>query len=314
MRVGSGASRSARQPSSRDHRGGGVRTLPRVRPRPRPRGGWPRRSRPRGAAGPTPGATGFPSTRPSRRSRLTRSRGVLGGFDGCETAKVKVAERGQSLADDVCRVAAVRDAMGPVRAHPGRRQRRLGRGPGGRCAQRPRGIRHRVCGAALRVRGGAGRAADRLARSGVEVPIAADESIRKAEDPLRVAQREAADLIVVKVAPSAGCGGPSRSWGSAGCRRWSPRRSTPRWAWRPGWRSLAALPELPFACGLGTVALLEGDTAPAAWCQSGATCRCAACRPDGLLVVGGPRRRTAGNGGSSGSRAVRCRPAQVAAG
>ena len=38
--------------------------------------------------------------------------GVIARFDGCETAKVKVAERGQSLADDVERVAAVRDVMG----------------------------------------------------------------------------------------------------------------------------------------------------------------------------------------------------------
>ena len=33
---------------------------------------------------------------------------VLARFDGCRTAKVKVAERGQSLADDVARVRAVR--------------------------------------------------------------------------------------------------------------------------------------------------------------------------------------------------------------
>lgn len=39
---------------------------------------------------------------------------VLSHFDGCRTAKVKVAERGQTLADDLARVAAVRDAMGPA--------------------------------------------------------------------------------------------------------------------------------------------------------------------------------------------------------
>ncbi|HEY6933416.1 MAG TPA: enolase C-terminal domain-like protein, partial [Marmoricola sp.] len=38
---------------------------------------------------------------------------VLARFDGCTTAKVKVAERGQTLDDDVDRVAAVRSAMGP---------------------------------------------------------------------------------------------------------------------------------------------------------------------------------------------------------
>ena len=34
--------------------------------------------------------------------------------------------------------------------------------------------------------------------------IAADESIRRAEDPLRVAREEAADLVVIKVAPLGG--------------------------------------------------------------------------------------------------------------
>ena len=44
---------------------------------------------------------------------------------GCRTAKVKVAEPGQSLADDLARVEAVRDALGAGRPDPGGRQRRL---------------------------------------------------------------------------------------------------------------------------------------------------------------------------------------------
>src|SRR5699024_6958486 len=38
---------------------------------------------------------------------------VLARFPGCTTAKVKVAERGGSLAQDLARVAAVREVMGP---------------------------------------------------------------------------------------------------------------------------------------------------------------------------------------------------------
>lgn len=38
---------------------------------------------------------------------------VLARYDGCRTAKVKVAELGQTLDDDVTRVAAVREVMGP---------------------------------------------------------------------------------------------------------------------------------------------------------------------------------------------------------
>ncbi|MBF6370895.1 O-succinylbenzoate synthase, partial [Nocardia puris] len=41
-------------------------------------------------------------------------------------------------------------------------------------------------------------------RAQVEVPIAADESIRRAEDPLRVAVAGAADVAVIKCTPLGG--------------------------------------------------------------------------------------------------------------
>src|SRR4029079_8799939 len=41
-------------------------------------------------------------------------------------------------------------------------------------------------------------------RRRVDVPIAADESIRRAEDPLRVARLGAADIAVLKVQPLGG--------------------------------------------------------------------------------------------------------------
>src|SRR5215218_6016909 len=46
-----------------------------------------------------------PAVGPEQAASIVRS-------SGCSTAKVKVAERGQSLADDVERVEAVRDALG----------------------------------------------------------------------------------------------------------------------------------------------------------------------------------------------------------
>src|SRR6185369_10814505 len=42
----------------------------------------------------------------------TEVAGVLARFPGCTTAKVKVAQAGQGLQDDVDRVAAVRDVLG----------------------------------------------------------------------------------------------------------------------------------------------------------------------------------------------------------
>src|ERR1019366_404764 len=40
--------------------------------------------------------------------------GILARYDGCTTAKVKVAQRGQHPREDVERVAAVRDVMGTM--------------------------------------------------------------------------------------------------------------------------------------------------------------------------------------------------------
>ncbi len=80
---------------------------------------------------------------------------------GCRTAKVKVAEPGQALADDQARVEAVRDALGPDAADPGRRERRLVGRRGGR-GHRRAGTRRRRPGvrrAAVRRRRGPGRGA-----------------------------------------------------------------------------------------------------------------------------------------------------------
>ncbi len=187
--------------------------------------------------------------------------GVLARFDGCTTAKVKVAEPGQSLADDVNRVAAVRDVMGPAA-----RIRIDANGAWsvsdaadaiGRLAAYGLEYVEQPCAtvpelAALRAT---------LARARIDVPVAADESIRKGQDPLLVARAGAADLVVVKVAPLggvrraleivAGCGLPAvvssaidLSVGVAA-----------------GVALAAALPDLPYACGLGTVSLLGGDVA-----------------------------------------------------
>lgn len=175
---------------------------------------------------------------------------------GCTTAKVKVAEPGQSPGEDVERVAAVRQALGPrgairVDANAAwdpdeavRRIRELDRAANGlEYVEQP--CRELTELAAVRRK--------------VDVRIAADESIRRAEDPLRVAVAEAADVAVIKATPLGGvhralqvaeaCGLP--------CVVSSAVESSVGLAAQ---LALAgALPELPFACGLGTAALLDGD-------------------------------------------------------
>ena len=96
-------------------------------------------------------------------------------------------------------------------------------------------------------------------RRRVEVPIAADESIRRAEDPFRVRDLEAADIAVLKVQP---LGGVRRCLQIAEAIKLpvvvsSAVESSIGIA--AGVALAAALPELPHACGLATMQLLEGD-------------------------------------------------------
>ena len=133
---------------------------------------------------------------------------VLDRFPGCRTVKVKVADRPWeqgALDDDVARVAAVReycaarDVVAQIRVDANRAWsveqatqavRRFG----------PLQYVEQPC-----------ATVDELAqlratfpRMGVFVQVAADESIRRAEDPFEVARRRACDVAVLKVAPLGG--------------------------------------------------------------------------------------------------------------
>ena len=185
--------------------------------------------------------------------------GVIARFDGCETAKVKVAERGQSLADDVERVAAVRDVMGEGGAV------RLDANGGWSVDQAVDAITRlasfgleyveQPCASVEELR----EVRTALAHNGIDVRIAADESIRKAEDPLRVAREAAADLVVVKVAPLGGVVRALEVVGDCGLPAVVSSALDSSVGIRAGVALAAALPDLPHACGLGTVGLLASD-------------------------------------------------------
>jgi len=98
-----------------------------------------------------------------------------------------------------------------------------------------------------------------LARNGIDVLVAADESIRKAEDPMRVVREEAADVIVVKVAPLGGVWAALDVARECGLPTVVSSALDTSVGIRAGLALAAALPELPFACGLGTVELMAGD-------------------------------------------------------
>ena len=107
-----------------------------------------------------------------------------------------------------------------------------------------------------------------------------------------MARREAADLIVVKVAPLGGVRAALGIVAECGLPAVVSSALDTSVGMAAGVALAAALPELPFACGLGTVALLEGDVtrAPAGARGWRAARGPGGCRPRPARPLGGPRR------------------------
>ena len=175
---------------------------------------------------------------------------------GCRTAKVKVAEPGQTRADEQARLEAVRDALGPD----------------GRVRVDANGlwdVDTAVAAIAQLDRAAGGleyveqpvAAVEDLARvrRRVSVPIAADESIRRAEDPYRVRDLAAADVAVLKVQPLGGVRACLRIAEEIGLPVVVSSALETSVGIAAGVALAAALPELPYACGLATVQLLTAD-------------------------------------------------------
>ncbi|WP_461187502.1 o-succinylbenzoate synthase [Arthrobacter sp. Z4-13] len=183
---------------------------------------------------------------------------VLARFGRVDAVKVKVAEQGQTLDDDAARLAAVRSALPDaairVDANGGwdvpaavEALMRLA-GVGLEYAEQP-----------VPTIDGLAEVRRALRAAGTPVLIAADESVRKESDPLRVARAGAADLIVVKVAPLGGVRRALDIVAQAGLPAVVSSALDTSVGIRAGLALAAALPELPYACGLGTVSLFESD-------------------------------------------------------
>jgi O-succinylbenzoate synthase len=173
---------------------------------------------------------------------------------GAGTAKVKVGEPGQTAGEDEARVAAVREAIGPdgkvridVNASwdvetAAERLAALSRYELEYAEQPVKTLEEMV----------------ELKRR-TDVPLAADELVRSRPDPLEVAEMGAADILVLKVQP---LGGVARSLDIAS-RAGLPIVVSSALETSVGIYSgllvASLLPSLPYACGLGTVALIEGD-------------------------------------------------------
>src|SRR5699024_9678817 len=175
---------------------------------------------------------------------------------GCTTAKVKVAEPGQDVAAEQARLEAVRDALGPAG--------RIRVDANGAWDLETAVSRLRLLDVAA---GGLEYAEQPCAdvadlarlRRRVEVPIAADESIRRAQDPEEVARLEAADVVVLKVQPLGGVRAALEIAERIGLPVVVSSALESSVGIAAGVALAAALPDLPYACGLATVNLFTTD-------------------------------------------------------
>jgi len=181
---------------------------------------------------------------------------AIAAAGGCSTAKVKVAEPGQSLADDLARVEAVRDALGPS----GRIRVDANGGWSVDEALSVIPLLDKASGGLEYVEQPCAAVADlATVRRRVSVPIAADESIRRAADPYRVRDLEAADVAVLKVQPLGGVRACLRIAEDIGLPVVVSSALETSVGIAAGLALAAALPSLPYACGLATVQLLTDD-------------------------------------------------------
>lgn len=209
-------------------------------------GNWPAPVRDR-----VPVNTTVPAVDPATAHRLVAAA-------GCGTAKVKVAEPGQTLADDQARLEAVRDALGPSGAI------RVDANGAWDLATAAHAVPllDRAAGVLEYAEQPCATVQDLAAlRRQVSVPIAADESIRRATDPYRVRDLEAADVAVLKVQPLGGVRACLRIAEEIGLPVVVSSALETSVGIAAGVALAAALPSLPYACGLGTVSLLTDDVA-----------------------------------------------------
>jgi O-succinylbenzoate synthase len=182
---------------------------------------------------------------------------VLARFPGCRTAKVKVAEAGQRLADDVARVAAVRDVLGPegrIRADANTLWN-VDEAEHAIHALAPYDLEYveQPCPTVEEL------AEVRRRVKYMGIPIAADESVRKASDPLAVARAGAADVLIVKAQPLGGIRAALEIIRLAGLPVVVSSAIDTSVGLAMGAMLAASVPRLDFDCGLGTAALLAAD-------------------------------------------------------
>jgi O-succinylbenzoate synthase len=96
-------------------------------------------------------------------------------------------------------------------------------------------------------------------RRAVDVPLAADESVRSLDDARRVRELGAADAIVLKQQPLGGVRAALSIADEAGLPAIVSSMMETSIGIAAGLALAAALPEQPYACGLATLSQIDGD-------------------------------------------------------
>ena len=180
--------------------------------------------------------------------------GAIVAESGASTAKVKVGEPGESAYDDQLRLEAVRDAIG---SHGRIRIDVNAAWDVDTAAERLQAL------AAF----GLEYAEQPVAtieemvelRARTEIPLAADELVRFSASPLEVIESGAADILVLKVQPMGGVGRVLELARHVGIPLVISSALETSVGIYPGLVAASLLDDLPYACGLGTVAMIEGD-------------------------------------------------------
>jgi len=214
---------------------------------------------------------------------LERIAEVLDRFGSVRTVKVKVADAGETLDADVARVREVRRILGPE----GRI--RVDANGGWNVDQAERAA-HALAPHDLEYLEQPCATIDELAElrerlHDWQLPIAADESVRKADDPLAVAHAGAADLLIVKVQPLGGITRALRIVAEAGLPVVVSSALDTSVGLAMGARLAAALPSLDYDCGLGTAALLAADVTREPLVPSGGVIPVRDVEPDAGLLA-----------------------------
>jgi O-succinylbenzoate synthase len=185
---------------------------------------------------------------------------VLARFGTFSTVKIKVAEPGQTPGQDVDRIIAVRKLYPEAKI-------RLDANGGWSPelsfsfikALAGQGIELEYLEQPCKTIDEMARLRQMIADSSFNVLIAADESVRKASDPMAVVEAEAADILVLKAAPLGGLNRSLEIARGAGLPVVVSSALDSSVGISMGAHLAAALPELNFDSGLGTASLLAGD-------------------------------------------------------